>query len=199
ALLAELISLAVRDDLDHHVRRLAELPEKVRAVLLGPEILVHLHIDAEERIGDERGLLHGREDPHIRSGDELAGLAFFPGWGPCRGAVKGLREEALLLLGRHVVHGGVILRHDPGGIRRLGEGQRSYSDHEGSIPGEGSAVKRAARPSRRGESPSRPHRAAVRAWVWGCSTHTASCPAHGFGSVVDASGHSRGPWQPRDA
>jgi len=101
---------AIRHDLDHHIGRLAEFPDQIRAVPLLEVPRTHGHVQAQHRVGNHRRLVEREEQPHV--GECREGSAVLAG----PGGIEAVDEKALLLLREDVVHGLVILGHQVGDI-----------------------------------------------------------------------------------
>ena len=108
-----LSTLPVRDDLDHHLGLLAELPDEVGAVPLLPQVLGQRDVAAHEHVRHDRALLQAVEDADVGRGDEGAAVA-----GSRPGGVEAARQQPLDLLRVPVLHRLIVLGHDVLDVRR---------------------------------------------------------------------------------
>lgn len=81
--------------------RLAELPDEIRAVLLGSQVRRGFDVEAEQGIGNQRRLAHGVKQADI--GQRQEQTARLPG------TIKRLGKQALLLFRVDIVHGRIVL------------------------------------------------------------------------------------------
>ena len=68
----------VRDNLNDHIRGLAEFPQQVRAVFFLPPVVGHLDIEAEENIRDNRRVPRQSKAPTFAAAQKTPGARASP-------------------------------------------------------------------------------------------------------------------------